>query len=76
MAKRAPYVPPEILETEFYVLVNESQARALMAGVVPDTVQQMVRAMVEWKLEDMATWHPEERRGTYESAALRAGKLF
>lgn len=36
---------------EIYLLVNETQARELMAGQVPEEVREMARAAIDWSLE-------------------------
>lgn len=40
-------------DTEWYVLVNDAQAEALLSGYVPTEVKAMIRTMLDWRLEDV-----------------------
>jgi len=53
--KRAPHL------RENWILLTDAQARRLVQGDVPAKVRETLRRMLEWRADDLRTWHRDER---------------
>ena len=45
-----PVIAPDH-EHEIYLLVNDDEARALLAGNVPDSIKAQARAAIDWEFD-------------------------